>query len=96
VDLGGFSRPTRSDWEKSERLFDIRRIGGSGDGARRYRERADSLVPGERSTRDQQSRLGTIAEGYPLTEKAVGAANLKLTDAEATKFWPVYDDIRRT
>src|SRR6267142_4431998 len=60
--------------EKSEKPFDIRRIGGSGDGARRYRERADGLVPGQRSTRDQRSRLATIAEGYSLTEKAVGGS----------------------
>jgi len=42
-------------------------------------------------TRDQRPGLDLLRKIFVSQKKAVGSGKLKLTDAEATKFWPVYD-----
>src|SRR5262249_33077606 len=54
--------------------------------------RAQTTPPKESTThviRDQD--LNLLRQGLRSKRKQLIAANLKLTDAEATKFWPVYD-----
>jgi hypothetical protein len=51
-----------------------------------------AAAAGQQPTCDQQSGLGFTSDGYSFEKKQLTAANLKLTDAEATKFWPVYDE----
>ena len=54
----------------------------------------DTGIPGRSGqgpAPDQRSGLDSAAQGPAFAKKQLIAQNLKLTDAEATKFWPVYD-----
>jgi hypothetical protein len=33
----------------------------------------------------------SVTQGHPLDQKQIIAANLNLTDGEAEKFWPIYE-----
>jgi hypothetical protein len=53
---------------------------------------AQTLVPQESSSRGISSQdLNLLRQDLRAKRKQLIAANLKLTEAEATKFWPVYD-----
>jgi hypothetical protein len=40
---------------------------------------------------DQRPGHSVASPGFAVAEEQLIAANLKLTDTEATKFWPIYD-----
>ncbi len=50
---------------------------------------APAATPDSQTVRDQDIDL--LRKDIRSKKKQLIAANLKLTDAEATKFWPVYD-----
>ena len=50
-----------------------------------------SAAPQARAADSPQSNMDAVREAMRADKKAIVAANLQLTDAEAKAFWPVYD-----
>ena len=48
-------------------------------------------APRARAADASQSNMDIVREAMRADKKALVAANLQLTDAEAKAFWPVYD-----
>jgi len=66
-------------------------IGGAGSSVKAAggRQAATAAKPDAQAVRDQDIEM--LRKDIRSKKKQLIAANLKLTDAEATKFWPVYD-----